>query len=173
MLHVGQREVDRARVDARRRAGLQAHQREAERRQILAERDRGGLAGAPGAPDRIAGDRPAAQERAGRQHQRARLVDPAGMGENREQGARASLCSLFFVLCSLRRHDPLDHGLLEIQVRRGLDRLFHHPGVQALVGLGAQRLDGRALALVEQPDLDEGTVGDTRHQPAERIDLAD
>ncbi len=66
-----------------------------------------------------------------------------------------------------------DHGLLEVQVRDGFECLLHDLGVQALVGLGTQRLDGWAFAFVEQPDLDEGAVGDAAHEPAQRVDLAD
>ena len=45
--------------------------------------------------------------------------------------------------------------------------------VELAVRLGARPAHGRALAPVEQPELDAGRVGDPAHQAAERIDLAD
>ena len=66
----------------------------------------------------------------------------------------------------------LNHRLANIQVRHLLKGFFHHLGVAALIGLGAQRLYGWPFALVQRADLNKAGVGYPTHEPAQRVDLA-
>ena len=58
------------------------------------------------------------------------------------------------------------------EVRRLGDQPLHRRAVELAVGLGARALHGRALAAVEDAELDAGGVGGAAHQPVERVDLA-
>ena len=64
---------------------------------------------------------------------------------------------------------PGDHG----QPRGRGDRRLHGGRVELPVGLGAGAAHRRALAAVEQAELDAGGVRHTAHQPVQGIDLAD
>ena len=50
---------------------------------------------------------------------------------------------------------------------------LHRGGIELAIGLGARTAHGRALAAVQNPELDAALVGDAAHQAVERIDLAD
>ena len=62
----------------------------------------------------------------------------------------------------------LDHR----QVRLPPDRRLHGRRVKLAVGLGARAAHGRALAAIEQAELNAGGVGDAAHEAVERVDLA-
>ena len=53
-----------------------------------------------------------------------------------------------------------------------LDEVTDGLPVESTVGLGSGRADGGALARVEDPELDAGTVDGPGHRSAERVDLA-
>ena len=59
------------------------------------------------------------------------------------------------------------------EVRLLLDEALDLELVGLLVGLGPGAVHGRALAAVEQAELDAGGVGDQAHRPAQGVDLAD
>ena len=61
-----------------------------------------------------------------------------------------------------------DHG----EVRGSGDLRLHGPGVELAVGLGPGPAHRRALAAVEQAELDPGAVGDPAHEAVESVDLA-
>ena len=50
---------------------------------------------------------------------------------------------------------------------------LHGLTVEPAVGLGPWPLDGGALALVQDPKLNAGRIGDPAHQAVKRIDFAD
>ena len=62
-------------------------------------------------------------------------------------------------------------GLFERQVLGALERVLHIGAVFDAVGLGPQRVYGRAFAAVEHAVLDAGRVGRPPHLAAQRIDL--
>ncbi len=54
----------------------------------------------------------------------------------------------------------------------GQDRL-HGLAIELAVGLGARPAHRRALAAIEDAELDAGAVGGAAHHPVERVDLPD
>ena len=156
-LHV--REVDRARIHARRRAGLEAAHAQPQRLAALGQRPGSRQPVRSGIAQHIAHDRAPVQIRARGEHCRAAAVDGAVC---RHDGADAAALRL----------DGDDLRLLDAQVRLQLECVLHHGLVFPPVGLRAQRVHGRALAAVEHPVLDAGLIGRARHLPAERVELA-
>ena len=156
-LHV--REVDCARIHARRRAGLEAAHAQPQRLTALGERPGGGQPVGAGIAQHVAHDRASAQVCARGEHGGAAAVDGAVC---RHDGADMSVLRL----------DGDDLRLLDAQVRLQLERVLHHGLILAPVGLRAQRVHGRALAAVEHPVLDAGPIGRACHLAAERIELA-
>ena len=53
------------------------------------------------------------------------------------------------------------------------DRLLHRGPVKGTIGLRARPADGRALAAVEDTELDAGPIRHAAHQAVQRIDFAD
>ncbi len=94
-------------------------------------------------------------------------------GEHDRTGGKAA---------AVGRHDPhnvvavddqvLDRGLDNLEISGLRDRRLHGLAVELAVGLGARALHGRALGLVEHPELNAGGVSHAAHEPVERIDLA-
>ena len=82
-----------------------------------------------------------------------------------------------------RRRIPRQAAILDDQIldRPGPDlqprllgqQRLHRLAIELPVGLGARAADGRALAPVEQPELDAGPVGRPAHHPVEGVDLPD
>ena len=70
-------------------------------------------------------------------------------------------------------HESARLGLDHRQVRRSstISRCIAC-AVELAVGLGARAAHRRALAAVEDAELDAGGVGGAAHQPVERVDLA-
>ncbi|ODT60399.1 MAG: hypothetical protein ABS73_05845 [Paracoccus sp. SCN 68-21] len=60
----------------------------------------------------------------------------------------------------------------EIQARISADKLPSRFAVEIPVHLRARPLNSRALAAVQQPELDSGTVGDTCHDAIHGVNLA-
>ena len=50
---------------------------------------------------------------------------------------------------------------------------LHRGGIELAVGLGARAAHRRALAAVENAELDAAGIGDSAHQAVERVDLPD
>ena len=158
-LQLHAREVHRACVHARRRAGLEPAHAQPQRFAAFRQRARGGQPIRPGIAQYIAHDRAPVQIRARREHGGAAAVDSPVC---RHDGADAAVLRL----------DGHDLRLLDAQVRLQLERVLHHGLVFPPVGLRAQRVHGRPFAAVEHPVLDAGLIGRARHLAAERIELA-
>ena len=90
--------------------------------------------------------------------------------------------ALAAIVPAQRRHDAAhaavlhiqrrDLGLVDGQVGRLFQRVFHPDMVAFAVGLHAQAVHGGAFAPVEHAALQVGGVGGQAHQPAHRVDLA-
>ena len=158
-LRLATAEVDRAAVQARRRAGLQAPLRQLELLQAHRQADGRRVARAAGLvvvqPDV---DAPV-QEGAGRQHHRPR---PEGNAHLRDGAHHAVALQQQVVDGLLEQHQI---GLvLQPAADGGL--------VQHAVGLRARSAHGGALAAVENAELDARLIGGQRHRAAQRVDLA-
>ena len=158
-LQLHAREVHRARVHARRRAGLKAAHAQPQRLAALGQRAGGRQPVRPGVAQHIAHDRAPVQIRARGEHGGAAAVHGTVC---RHDGADVAVLRL----------DGHDLRLLDAQVRLQLERVLHHGLILPPVGLRAQRVHGRPFAAVEHPVLDAGLIGCTRHLAAERIELA-
>ena len=157
-LLVEAREFDRAAVEARRRAGLQAVDAERQLAQPGGEPRRGRIARATARMVREADVDQAGEERAGREHDGARAqFEP----ELRDDAGHA-----------LAVQQQVVHALLQHrQVRLVLDDRPDRRLVALAVGLAARRAHGRALRRVQRAPVDAGAVGRARHRAAERVDL--
>ena len=122
-LHV--RKVDRARIHARRRAGLEAAHAQPQRLAALGQRARGRQPVGAGIAQHIAHDRAPAQIRARGEHGGAAAVHGAVC---RHDGADMPVLRL----------DGDDLRLLDAQVRLQLERVLHHGLILAPVGLRTQ-----------------------------------
>ena len=71
---------------------------------------------------------------------------------------------------SITRSSTAAARIVEIGLRR--ERRLHRLAIELAVGLGARPAHGRALAAVEQAELDAGRIRDPAHQAVQRIDLA-
>ena len=158
-LQLHAREVHRARVHARRRAGLEPAHAQPQRLAALGQRPGSRQPVRPRIAQYIAHDRAPVQIRARREHGGAAAVHGAVC---RHDGADAAALRL----------DRHDLRLLDAQVRLQLERVLHHGLILPPVGLRAQRVHGRPFAAVEHPVLDAGLIGRARHLAAERIELA-
>ena len=157
------REVDRPAVEPGRRAGLEAlRARSPSDREAAGEPFGRGVARAAAGGLDLAGVHQRLEERAGRQddgpgavrRRRRRHADARGRDPPSTTSASTISCrSVRFVLA-------LDGQLGEELVR-------------LLVALGPGAVHRRALAAVEQAELDGGGVGDDAHRAAEGVDLAD
>ena len=74
---------------------------------------------------------------------------------------------------SLLDQQVLDHLLPQREIRLLFDDPLDLVLIGLLVGLGPRAVHGRALAAVEQAELDAGGVDRPAHQPAQGVDLAD
>ena len=149
-------EIDAAAIDARRGAGLQAPDRQAQLAQAFAQRRCRGIAGATAAvvfqPDvDLAG-----QEGAGGEHHALAAEGDADGGDG--AGDTVAL------------DQEVVHRLLE---QRQVGLVFQHLAdrrlVQHAVGLGAGGAHCRTLGGVEGAELDAADVGGQRHGAAERV----
>ena len=106
------RHVDRAAVDARRRAGLEAAHAKAERSKLLRKPNARLHAVRAGGIGAVAGDDAGIEIRAGGDDAGTDLIDRA---EARHDGGDMAV----------RQADGCDHGLLEVQILLPLERPFH------------------------------------------------
>ena len=161
-LDLGLVEVDGPPVQARRRAGLESRQREAEPLQSLAEARGGPFAGASAGQLRGAVVKDPLHERAGAEHDRPGAVDgvPGAHAGDPHLGAGPF-------------DDQVVGGLLaQGQPRLVLDDPLHLLLISHAVGLGAGAVHGGPLAAVEHAELDAGRVDRPGHGPAQGVDLA-
>jgi len=140
------------------RVGLQAGQAETQFTQRSRKSLRRELGGATGGPGALTGEDASAQESAGCQHGRPPGVEPAGVGSH-------ALQAFAFY------DQPLDAGLLQVQVGRLLQCELHGQRVEPLVALRPPRLHGRPLAEVEPAYLDEVAIHGAGHLAAQGVDL--
>ena len=161
-------EVDAPGVDAGRRPGLETAEAQAPGDEAVGDAQRRGLAGAAGGLGGLPGDGLALKGRASGEDQRLGLVElPRDGGEAEDVVGPALRVRKRLLVQALHRR------LLEREVWLTLEGLLHPEHVELLVGLGPRHLDGRALAGIEHPDLDEGAVDGAGHLAAEGIELAD
>ncbi len=152
--------VDRAAIQPRRRAGLQTAEREARPREALREAHRGRVAEATGRPALPPEMDLAAQEGAGGQHHGARAPGaPVGRQDAADRAARVE-------------QQVVDGSLGDREVRLPGEQRADGLAIERAVGLRPRPAHGRALAAVEDAELDAGAVDRARHQAVERIDLA-
>ncbi len=159
-LHLHRGPVDRAAVEARRGAGLQASQGEAEPCQRVRQAQHRCLADAAGGDASLPDVDQPAQKRPGGEHDRAGAERPP-VGQRHATDATIDDRQIVDL--------PLDHretGSLP-------DGLLHRGRIECPIGLGPRSAHRRTLAAVEHTKLDAAPVRDAAHEPVERIDLAD
>ncbi len=153
-------EVDAAPIDARRRPGLQAADPQRQLAQALGQGDGGRIAGAAAGVVLQADVDKSAEEGAGGQHHVVRMEAQTHLGHH-----AADLILL---------DDQVVAGLLEYpQVGLVLQCLAHRGLVEDAVGLCTRGAYGRALAAVQDAELDAAFVGGQRHGAAQGIDFLD
>ena len=123
----------------------------------MAERRR--LADAPGRDLCLADMDEAAEKGAGGQHDGA----GAKLAPVREPDAGAA---------PVADEEVVGLAFDHVEIRLGRECGLHGAGIEPAVGLGARAAHGRALAPVEQAELDAGRVRHAPHEPVQRIDLA-
>ena len=153
-------EVDGAPVDAGRRAGLEASDRELALAKLARQRVRGWVAG-PASLLILEPHVDASAEEGADGHHHARGLD-AGADAGHHAAHRVTL------------DEQIGDRLLE---QREPGRVLQHPAdvaaVERAVDLGAGRPHRRALAGVEGPEVNPAMVGGHRHRAAQRVDLLD
>ena len=159
LLHRQTLEVDRAAVDARRRAGLEALKPQSQTAQRLGERLRRRHTVRAGLARILADNDAAAEEGARGDDNRLDRVAHADSGHDRRNRAVLLL-------------DGNDLVLHEEQVFLPLERVLHIRSVFNSVGLRAQRMHGGTLSAVEHTVLNAGRIGRPRHLSTQCIDLS-
>ena len=146
-------------VEAGRRPGLETREGKAGGLEAQRQRDRSRIAESPGGGARLPEMDDAAQEGAGGDDDGA-AGKSAAVGERHARdrpGVRQEAGGFAF--------DDRETGRLA-------DQPLHGAPVKRAVGLRPRALDGRALAAIEDAELDAGQVRGARHQAVERVDLA-
>ena len=159
LLHLETGKVDRTAVDARRGAGLEPLQAQAEPAQRLGQRLCRRKSVRAALAHIVADDDAPAEEGARGDNDRLGRMARADRGHDRADRA----------VFGLDRDDLVLH---EPQVFLLLKRVLHIGAVFDAVGLGAQGVHRRAFASVEHAVLDAGHVRRARHLAAQRVDLA-
>ena len=152
--------VDGAPVQARRRPRLQAAARETQVLEGVGQANRRVLTGATGRQSFLADMDEATQERTGGQHHGTGLE---GFAVSRDHGLYPTPGA---------EDEILDRRGAHLEIRLFADQVPHGQPVQHAVGLGTRAAHGRALADVEDPELDAGTVYGAAHETVQRVDLA-
>ncbi len=152
------RVIDGAAVDARRRAGLQAPDRETQVAQPACEADRRWVAGAAARVVDLTDVDLAVEERADRQHD--------GVGRYLHAGLRDDA-----VRSRAVEQQAVDVLLQQREVRLGVQQLANRAPIQRAVGLRARRAHGGTFAAVQDPEMDARAIDRARHRAAERVDL--
>jgi hypothetical protein len=153
-------EIDRATVDARWRSGLESPLRQLQLLQPRRQAGRRRIAGAAGAVFLQPDMDPAIEEGAGREHDCPSTKAYAHL----RYGADNSVAF---------EHEVIHRLLEQPQIRLVLQPPPDRRLVQNPIRLRPCRAHGRALARVEDAELDPGFVGRQRHRTAERIDFPD
>ena len=160
-LHLECRPVDRSAVEARRRAGLQSAEREAERGEGTRQAQGRGLAD-PSRRDFSLADMDQAAKKCPRcQHAR---TAPKATRPSRARRRTAFPSRMI-------RSSASPSTTTKFGVRA--NRFLHCACVELAVGLGARTSHRRTLAAIQYAKLDSAPVGDPAHQSIEGVDLAD
>jgi hypothetical protein len=159
-LHLHRLPVDRRAIEARRRSGLETAEGEPEPLERPREPQGRGLVDTTGWCLRFANMNQAAQERASRQDHGA-ASERATAGE-----AHAGHDAV-------ADQQVVDLSFDNVKIFGFADRPLHRLGVKLAIGLGARTAHGRALAAVEDTELNPAQVRGPPHQTVECIDLAD
>ena len=152
--------VDAAAVDARRRAGLQPALRQLQLLQPRRQAHRRRVAGAAGGVVLQADVHPAVEEGAGGQHHRLAAEGDARLRDRAHHAVALD-------------HQVVHRLLEQPQVGLVLQPVADRRLVEDAVGLGAGGAHRRALAAVEDAELDAGLVGGRGHRAAQRVHLLD
>jgi hypothetical protein len=153
-------EVDGAAVEPSWRAGLQPAEGEPQRFKAGGEAQDRLFAQATGGSGFLATMDQTTEEGPGGQHHRTR--SEAASVEQRDASDMAVM-----------HLEVVDFALDDLEVGLRRDRCLHGFAIELAVGLGAGSANGRALAAIEDAELDARLVGDPAHETIERIDLAD
>ena len=153
--------IDGPAVEARRRARLQAAEREAEGFEGFRQTDRRRLADPARRPGLLADVDHPAQEGPGRHHD----------GAGRERLARRAADPRAPALGV--GHDVLDRRRPHLQVRLLAQQVLHRRAEETAVRLGARPPHRGSLAPVEHAELDAGAIDGAAHDSVQGIDLAD
>ena len=156
--------VQRATVEAGRRAGLEAGQTQADALKRLADARRGPFAGSAAGRLLFATVKYPLHERAGTEDDRPGTVFGVAVYANAGD-PRASLGAL--------DQEVLDQLLSQVEVWLLLDEPLDLLLIGSLVGLGSRAVHGGALPLVEQAELKARAVDGQAHRSAEGVDFAD
>ncbi len=160
VLHLKAVEIDAGAQHPRGGAGLEPAQADAELPQRGGQERGGEHAVRPAFVRDLAHEDFAGQIGAGRKDDRLCRERGAEAGRQLPQAAPA-------------RRDGDDLRLAQQQAGLALQLALHDFAVLAPVDLRPQRMDGRPLAAVQHPALDEALVGRAAHLAAERVELAD
>ena len=152
--------VDAASVQPRRRAGLEPALRQLEFLEPCAQGLRRRVARPPGRVVVQAHMDLAVQEGASRQHDGAAAEADAHLRDGADHAVALD-------------HQVVHRLLEQPQVGLVLQHAADRGLVQHAVGLGARGAHGRALAGIEDAELDAALVGGQRHGAAQRVDLLD
>ena len=158
-LHFGK--VDAAAIDPRGRAGLKAPEGKSKSPQTVAETDGGVHTVGAGSVVAFAGNDPAGKIGAGADNHGPGGINSPQLGHHGSNAAG-------FVQPNLG-----NHGLLEVEIFLLLQGVLHELLILPAVCLRPERMDRRALAAVEHPELDAGAVRRSAHLAAQGIDLTD
>ena len=166
-LQNGLPKVDRSSVHTGRRAGLEPPHFEAVCGQVFRKSFGRCLARPTGRIARISHDNSAVEERARRKDHRSRSEFVAV--------ARNHAVHMPAACVAPTRGPPYqtrNRRLLHFEPGLAFQYGLHGDPVKTFVALRPERLDGRTLAGVQLPDLDEGSISDAPHFPTQSVDLA-
>ena len=150
--------VDGALLDARRRAGLEPTQRDAQPAQRARQLHGGEQTLRAALPAGLADDDAAVHVHAG--------ADDGGLAGDLRAGGCANAGD-----CAALSEDLAALALAHLEIWLAKERALHPLLIGALVRLRAQGVDGRALARVEHAGLDERVVDGAAHLAAQRVDF--
>ena len=159
-LHLEPGPIDRAAVEPRRRAGLEPPERKAVAGERLRQAERRLFADAARRDLFVADMDQAVEEGAGRQHDPPRRNAPA-VAQHEPADMPAGI-----------EQQILGRPLDDVEIRRFGQQFGDGAAIELAVGLRARPAHRRALAAVEDAELDPGAVDRPAHDAVERIDLA-
>ncbi len=159
-LHFQGGPIDAAAIEPRRRAGFQTAERKADRFQRARKPHGRRFSDAASGNLLFADMDEAAQEGAG--------------GENHgAAGNLAAIGEFHPANAAIGDDEIVGLRLKHLQIRRFANGGLHCGGIELAIGLRARTAHGRALAAVQNAELDAALVGDAAHEAVQSIDFAD